>query len=187
MPKNNHVYNHFNKTIENAFAAFIVGAGITTAQGAQVNLTLAKGAPGSEDAKALATRLPKAWMKFKEIATAPEFAHWDTMQDTKEVAANDPNSTAYGRVAAQFVAEIRKIASLGTRHSAAPGRYWQEMVNVGYDEDAASDYIENGGPANKRIARKELVDASGTFVRGKLHGLINTWIQYLKLDMDGKK
>lgn len=187
MPKNNHVYNHFNKTIENAFAAFIDDAGITTAQGAKVNLLTAKGASGSDDAKALAAKLPKAWPKFKEIVTAQEFGHWDTMQDTKQVAPDDPNSAAYGRVAALFVAEIRKIAKLATRSSATPGRHWQELVNVGYDADAATDYINNGGPGNKRNAREELVASSGKFVSGRLNSMISTWIQYLKLDMDGKK
>ncbi len=187
MPKNNHVYNHFNKTIENAFAAFIDDAGITTVQGAKVNLATAKAATGSNDAKALAARLPKAWPKFLEIATAPEFTHWDTMQDTQQVVSNDQNSTTYGRVAASFVAEVKKIAKQTSMHASVPGRYWQEMVNVGFDQSAATDFIDNGGSSNKKNERAQLVASSGTFVRGKLNGLVSTWIQYLKLDIAGKK
>lgn len=184
MAKGNHVFNHYNKTIENAFAAFIDAARIHTAQGAKINLATAKAASGSADAVALAGKLPKAWPKFKEIVTAPAFARWDTMQDDEPVLPNDPNSAAYGKVGKSFIDEVVKIASQGTRPGARPGAHWQEMINIGFDQAAATGFI---GQGNKAGERRALVESTQTWVRGPLNGLVSTWIQYMKLDMDGKK
>ena len=184
MPKGNHVFNHYNKTLENAFAGFIIKAGITTAGGAVVNFVTAKGAPGSADGIALASKLPKAWAKLKEIIGAPEFTHWDTMQDDEQVEANDPNSTAYGKVAKKFVDEFAKIAVQNTRSTARPGAFWQEMVNVGFDQTAATNFIGKGNGSEKR---KKLVDDTKLWVRGPLFNNVAHLIQYAKLDMDGKK
>ena len=185
MPKGNHVFNHFNKTFENAFSAFIIKAGITKDNNGAIDLTTAKVASGSQDAKALAAKLPKAWPKFKEIVGAAPFQLWDEMQDNEEVGESDDNSVQYGNAAKGFVAEIAKIADKGTRAGASPGRYWTQMVNVGYDDAAATRWINI--ERNKKQARQQHVTATQQWIKGPLNALVATWIQYLKLDMDGKK
>lgn len=176
MAKGNHVFNHFNKTVGNAFTTFLVAAGV------QVNLATALASSNSVDATTLLTRYPKAWPKFKEIANSAHFAHWDEMQDDQDVAADDANSLAYGKAAASFVAEVKKLAG---GQSGSAGNYWGEMLNVGYDGDAAERYINLS--AQKREERRKLVTQSGVWVKGPLNSMVCTWLQYLKLDVAGKK
>ncbi len=185
MPKGNHVFNHFNKTIENAFKGLIDAAGIRTEMGVAINLKAAKVAPLSQDAAALSSRLPKAWLKFKEIASSAPFMQWDEMQDSEEVAEDDANSVAYGRAAAAFTAEIVKIAFPATRAGARPGAHWMIMLKTGYDGAAAARFIAAGGKDRQR--REAQVEGTRLWVKGSLNALVSTWIHYLKLDMDGKK
>jgi hypothetical protein len=191
MPKGNHVFNHFAKTIDTALKDLIEAAKIETATGGTIVIATAKASATSPEAIALKAKLPKAWPKFLEIVNAPQFEEWDEMQDVWDVDPENPNSKAYGPAAHSFCDEIKKIADQKTRKSAAPGKHWAKMVEKGYDETAALHYIckmDKGDNTKKaeNAARKKQVEATKKWVSGALTGLVNTWISYLKLDMDGK-
>ncbi len=176
MPKNNHVFNHFDKTIWNAFDAFLEQADL------RLSIQIALQSATSKEAGILAARFPKAWPKFKEIVQAPEFKSWNDLQDDKQVVRDDPNSQEYGRVAKCFIAEVKKIAN-GQRGNA--GRYWAEMMNVGFDGEAAQGFI-NHNP-HMKTQRERLVNEISCFVNGSLNSMVLTWVQYLRLDIAGKK
>lgn len=185
MAKGNHVFNHYDKTIDNAFAGLLEAIGLTVPAGTPVHLTMAKSTPSSADALAIAARLPKAWPKFLEIVGARPFKDdWDKMQDDEPVSPDDVNSQAYGRAVSSFVAEIRKIADPTTRGTARPGKFWSDMTECGYDAAAAANYIGSGP---KKGQREALVATTKLWIATTLNGLVTTWIQYLKLDMAGKK
>jgi hypothetical protein len=185
MPKGNHVFNHYDKTVDNAFAGLLEATGLTVPAGTRVYLVAAKSTPSSADAIVIAARLPKAWPKFLEIVGARPFKEdWDKMQDDEPVGPDDANSQAYGRAVASFIAEVRKIADATKRGTARPGKFWEDMIQCGYDPTAATNYIGSGP---KKAEREALVDATKQWIKTTLNGLVTTWIQYMKLDMDGKK
>jgi hypothetical protein len=188
MGKGNHVFNHFQKSVDNAFARMIENAGWDAPPGSTVKLSLAraKTLPTSEDAQFLATRLPKAWPKFREIIGSMPFARWDEMQDDNPVASNDPNSRSYGDVANSFAGEIAKLGRLDTLAGANPGFYWTKMIAAGYDDGAARNWIGAARPAEQN-SRKARIAETQRWISGPLNGLVNTWIQYLRLDMEGKR
>ncbi|HET9959101.1 MAG TPA: hypothetical protein VFQ61_31640 [Polyangiaceae bacterium] len=183
MAKGNHVFNHFEKTIRNAFEAFLTEGGVQVEDRA-VDVNSAIAMPGSADAEAIRARYPRAWAKFKEIVSAPQHKEMEGMQDDSPVAANDPNSQSYGIAAAQFISGVRALAS--AQPGMPPGAAWQAMVKSGFDAAAADRYV-NAAPRAGQAKRKADIERIRTFIKGRLNSDVSVWIQFMKLDHAGEK
>lgn len=178
MAKGNHIFNHFKKTISNAFEEFVAQPPFTP-----------KGHPprGIEaNRQELKLAIPRALLRYDEIVNAQGFVNWDELQDDQKVDKDDDNSQKYGTASQNFIRAIAQLADHKTRPGANPGYYWKQMMETGYDEAAAQRWFAAVKNA-ERQKREQRVRDTTIWIKGPLNNLVGTWIQYLRLDLSGKK
>ena len=181
MPKGNHVFNNFDNTVHNTFIEVLEVFKHADA----LKAVSGSGGDAVGGAKTLTGTYPNAFKFYNEIINHPLVAVMHAVQDDKPVLPNDPNSKAFGELAAEFTTVVKNWV-FGV-DGANPVEQWRQMVNIGFDQDACDAYIKVGssqpGTPNTELKRRERCTELQLFVKGDLSKLATNWMLALRMDL----
>ena len=181
MPKGNHVFNNFENVIHKAFKAVLANYNLDR------ELDAVNGSGGDIDKAKLAlnAKFANAFKFYTELRDHALTHAMHDAQDDEAVAPDDPNSIAFGEKSEEFVAALVKW-SWGD-DSVDVGDLWRQLINIGFDQAAATSYIEKGSSANgaakQPAERRAHIEALQQFVRGEMTKIAINFMLAVRFDL----
>ena len=176
MAKGNHVFNNFDKVIQNIFRVILADQNL----GREFDAINGSGGDINSARTLLQSKFPVSLRYYNEIKDHPEIKRIHETQDDKPVASNDPNSKNFGTATTKFSNAVVAWALNGTSDS--PIDAWRELTTAGFDPEAQRNYVSEA-PKSQRQDRQKRCEQLAQFVKGELGRLVGCWLFALRADL----
>lgn len=181
MPKGNHVFNNFDNTVFNAFKTVTNALG----HGRELDAMSGSGGDKTKATEVLQASYGRSYALFQQIMDHPTIKVMHNVQDDEQVMPDDPNSVAFGELAAEFSKAVS--GWVFDMDDANPAEQWRQMVNTGFDKAAHDHYVKDGssakGTPSTADARRTLCTDIHGFIKAELTKLVMNWLILLRADL----